>query len=203
MKTLRNSTWALVCGLTALSGAALAQQHNPSGRAPSSQTPTPDVPDSPAISASHMSKQLTAGDFVTKATQAGMTEVELGKLALRKSTNPDVRKFAQRMVDDHGKAGAELASLARSSNLKVPTKLDTAHADMVQVMNDKSDADFDSAYVKDMMADHKQAVALFQQAQSLPDKPLAEFATRTLPTLQEHQRLADDLRSSARVATSR
>jgi putative membrane protein len=191
----------MVCGLTALIGAALAQQPNPSGHAPSNE-PTPDARDSAAISTSRMSRQLTADAFVTKATQAGMTEVELGKIALRKSTNPDVRKFAQRMVDDHSKAGAELASIARSSNLKVPTKLDTAHAATVQAMHDKSDADFDVAYAKDMMADHKQALALFQQAQSLPDKQLAEFATRTLPTLEEHQRMADSLHSSARVATS-
>jgi putative membrane protein len=201
MNTLRTSRWALLCSLTALSSVALAQQ--PSGRETQSSMPaSDDTHNSAAISANHMSPELNASTFVTKATEAGMTEVELGRLALRRSLNPDIRKFAQRMVDDHGKAGAELAGIARSSNLKVPTKLDAAHAEMVQAMNDKSDADFDNAYIKDMELDHQQALALFHQAASLPDNQLAQFATRTLPTLEEHKRMADELRSHTRVATS-
>ena len=201
MNTLRTSTWTLLWGLSALSAAALAQQ--PSGREPQSQMPAPDANgNSATISANHMSQELTAGAFVTKATEAGMTEVELGRLALRRSLNPDIRKFAQRMVDDHGQAGAELAGIARASNLKVPTRLDTQHAEMVQAMNDKSDADFDAAYIKDMEADHRQALSLFHQAASLPDNQLAQFATRTLPKLEEHKRMADELRASTRVATS-
>lgn len=201
MNTLRTSTWTLLWGLTALSAAALAQQ--PSGREPRSEMPAPDANgNSATISANHMTKELTAGAFVTKATEAGMTEVELGRLALRRSLNPDVKKFAQHMVDDHSKAAAELADIARSSNLKVPARLDTQHAEMVQAMNDKSDADFDAAYIKDMEEDHRQALSLFHQAASLSDTKLAQFATRTLPTLEEHKRMADELHSSTRVATS-
>jgi putative membrane protein len=53
--------------------------------------------------------------FVMKAARGGMAEVELGKLAVEKGSSPDVKQFGQRMVDDHGKAGDELKSLAQSA----------------------------------------------------------------------------------------
>ena len=52
--------------------------------------------------------------FVNQAAQDGMTEVAVGKAALARSQDPSVRSFAQRMVNDHGKANAELASIATS-----------------------------------------------------------------------------------------
>src|SRR3954464_16097742 len=70
--------------------------------------------------------------FVSKAAQDGMTEVELGKVALDKSKDPKVREFAQRMVTDHGKANHELESIAKRKGIDVPKKLDTEHQDMVK-----------------------------------------------------------------------
>ena len=39
--------------------------------------------------------------FVTESTEGSLTEVELGKLALKKSKNPEVTEFAQKMIADH------------------------------------------------------------------------------------------------------
>lgn len=140
--------------------------------------------------------------FVKHAATDGMAEVELGKIALQKSQDPAVRKFAQRMVTDHGKANTELASIAKRKNLDVPTSLDSKHQSLVQSMNAKSGAAFDAAYSEHMQADHSKAIALFEAASKSSDTDLAAFAKKTLPTLQEHKQMADALPAGSRSASA-
>lgn len=131
--------------------------------------------------------------FVKKAALDGMTEVELGKVALAKSKDAKVRKFAGQMVKDHGKANAELASIAKSKKLDVPVALDTEHQAMVQGLSGKTGAAFDSAYGEHMNADHAKAIALFEGASGSSDADLAGFAQKTLPTLKDHKQMAEGL----------
>lgn len=63
----------------------------------------------------------TAREFVTHAGQDGMAEVALGKIAVERAQDADVKQFAQKMVDDHSKANQELTSLARSKGIAAPT----------------------------------------------------------------------------------
>src|SRR4051794_1626641 len=69
---------------------------------------------------------LPAADetFVTKAAKGGLAEVQLGKLAAEKASSDEVKKFGQRMVDDHGKANDELKTLAQSKSITLPTDID-------------------------------------------------------------------------------
>jgi len=144
----------------------------------------------------------TPATFVKTAAQDGMTEVALGKLALSKSSNTDVKQFAQKMVQDHGQADQQLASLAQSKGLTVPTQLDAKHAAMVKALDAKSGAAFDSSYAAHMVKGHTKAVALFQAASKSSDPDLAAFAQKTLPTLKEHKQLADNLRASVGTRTA-
>jgi putative membrane protein len=146
--------------------------------------------------ATSMHGQEAPASFVTKAAQDGMTEVQLGKLALSKSNNNDVKHFAQQMVQDHGKANTELAGIAKAKGLDVPTQLDAEHQAMLKTLSGKSGSAFDSAYAANMASDHTKAIALFQTAAKSGDRELAGFAKKTLPTLQEHKRMADSLRSN-------
>lgn len=131
--------------------------------------------------------------FVQKAAQDGMTEVQLGKVALEKSSNPQVRDFAQRMVADHGKANMELAALAKQKGIDAPKELDAEHAAMVEKLEAQDGAAFDTEYSRHMNMDHKKAISLFEAASKSPDADLAGFAKKTLPTLKEHKQLATKL----------
>jgi putative membrane protein len=131
--------------------------------------------------------------FVKKAALDGMTEVELGKIALDKSQDPMVRKFAQRMITDHSKANQELTSLAKAKGLAAPTTLDAEHQAMVTKLKGEDGAAFDKAYCEHMVMDHNKAVALFESAAKTPDSELAGFAKKTLPTLKEHRQMAESL----------
>ncbi len=136
-----------------------------------------------------------APTFVKMAAVSGMTEVELAKLALEKSSNAEIKQFAERMISDHTKANTELKGIASQKGLDVPTSLDADHAAMVKSMSTKSGKEFDAAYARHMAADHDRAVTLFQSESSDTDKELAAFAQNTLPLLQSHQKMAQHLAS--------
>jgi putative membrane protein len=128
--------------------------------------------------------------FVTKAIQAGMAEVELGKLAQKRGTDPAVKKFGGQMTTDHEKANAELSAIAKSKQLEVPTQLDDEHATIMHRMSAKPTSEFDSEYGKQMIQAHEAAVTLFSDAAALRDKELLAFARKTLPTVKHHQQMA-------------
>jgi putative membrane protein len=141
--------------------------------------------------------------FVKKAAQDGLTEVTLGKQAATKAQDPKIKQFAEHMVQDHSKANDELTNVARKKGLQVASSLDAEHQAIVQKMSNKSGADFDAAYAKEMLKDHKKAVALFEGATKSSDSDLAAFAQKTLPTLKEHEQMAEQLPGSMHSASAK
>ncbi len=135
--------------------------------------------------------------FVQKAAIGGMTEVQAGTVAKDKATNPAVKDFAARMVADHTKANTELTSAATAKGVTPPGTIDKAHQKDLDKMSKLSGADFDKAYMKQMVSDHKSTVSLFEkEAKSGKDADLQAWAGKTLPTLQEHLKMAQDLNAS-------
>jgi putative membrane protein len=94
-------------------------------------------------------------DFVKDIASASIAEVELGRMALDKAANPDVKKFAQMMVDDHTKANEELTNFASQSNIPVPSATDDKHNDLRDKLAQKTGADFDKDYMDAMVDGHK------------------------------------------------
>ena len=129
--------------------------------------------------------------FVTKAAQGGMAEVKLGKLATEKASSPDVKTFGQQMVDDHSKANDELKSLASKKGLTLPTDVDAKDQATYDRLSKLSGAEFDKAYMADMVSDHKTDVAEFRrESQRGSDPDVKAWAAKTLPTLEHHLQLA-------------
>ena len=129
--------------------------------------------------------------FVEKAAGGGLAEVELGRLAQRKAANEQVKKFGARMARDHARANAELERLASAKGVKVPTAPDRAHQRDIDRLGKLSGADFDREYMKHMVIDHRKDVKEFQkQSQDARDADVKGFAGKTLPTLEEHLKLA-------------
>ena len=149
-----------------------------------------------------MKAGATPQTFVKMAAEDGMAEVDLAKLALKKSSNSDVKQFAQKMEQDHEQANDQLSSIAKSKGMEVPDKLDAKHEALMKSLSAKSGKAFDQAYAEHMAKDHSKAVALFQGAAQSSDSDLAAFAKKTLPTLEEHKQLADNLNASVGTRTA-
>jgi putative membrane protein len=131
--------------------------------------------------------------FMTKAAQGGMAEVQMGKLAKDNAENQAVKDFGQKMVDDHSKANDELKSLASQKNVTLPTDLDAKDKATYDRLSSLKGAAFDKAYMRDMVTDHRKDVAEFQRESSRgKDSDVKAWAGKTLPTLQEHLKMAQD-----------
>ena len=127
----------------------------------------------------------------------GMMEVELGRVAAQKGMSDSVKQFGQRMVDDHSKANTELTTLASSKGITLPTALDDKHRKDVTKLSAMSGAEFDRAYMKMMVSDHKKDVSEFEkQSTKATDPDVKAFATNTLPTLKDHLQQATTIESS-------
>ena len=132
-------------------------------------------------------------DFMMKAAQGGMAEVNMGNMASSKATNAEVKKFGDRMVTDHSKANDELKQLASTKGVSLPTDVAEEHKKAMDEMSAKNGKDFDKAYMDDMVKDHEKDVAEFEKAsKNAKDADLKAWATKTLPTLQEHLRMAKE-----------
>jgi putative membrane protein len=133
-------------------------------------------------------------NFLMEAAMGGLMEVELGRVAAQQGASDAVKQFGQRMVDDHSKANSELMSLASSKGITLPTTLDEKHREHVTKLSAMSGDEFDRAYGKMMVTDHRKDVSEFEkQSTRGTDADLKAFASKTLPTLQEHLQMAETL----------
>jgi putative membrane protein len=133
--------------------------------------------------------------FAQEAAMGGLKEVTLGGLARQRAEDDQVMQFGQRMVQDHGQANEKLMAIAEQKGIQLPQELP---ADVQQL----SDAEFDRAYMDEMVKDHEEDVQAFErQAESGQDPDLRAFAEETLPTLREHLELAEQIRAQVTAAT--
>ena len=137
-------------------------------------------------------------EFVLDAAKGGAAEVELGKLAAERASNPEVKKFAERMVTDHSKAGDELKSIAEGKGIKLPAQIEAKDRALINRLSKLNGAAFDRAYMQAMVSDHVKDVNAFKkEANSGRDPQMKSFASNTLPTLEEHLQHARQARTAA------
>lgn len=162
------------------------------------QTPTapaPSVPERTGIN-STLGVAPSTQDFVTQAAISDMAEIESSKLALAKGDAKD-KTFAEKMIKDHTETSSELKALVSGGKVKanLPMAMDSAHQAKIDKLKNLSGADFKKAYDDMQVAAHKDAVSLFDRyAKSGENADLKAFAAKTLPHLQMHLKMAEDLK---------
>ncbi len=126
--------------------------------------------------------------FIQQAIEAGIAEVNLGRLGQSKGTNPMVKELGAMMVREHQKANEELIQLATRKGYT--NVLDRANADAqndYEQLMKKEGADFNKAFAGQMVKDHEKTIKLFKkQAEGGEDEELRNWAAQTLPTLEQH-----------------
>jgi Predicted outer membrane protein len=137
----------------------------------------------------------TTADFVKEVAISDMFEIESNKLA-RDKGNALEKKFASQMVTDHTKTSAELKGLVDSGKVKaeLPTALDSSHQSKLDKLKGEGGKDFSSDFSSEQVSAHKDAVSLFQRYSKGGDNAdLKNWAGKTLPALQHHLEMAQDL----------
>jgi len=145
----------------------------------------------------------TDRDFLMKAAQGGMFEVESSRVALMKTTSNPVRDFANMMVNDHGRANQELAQLVTNKGGMLPQQLEGEHQRDVDHLRRLDGAEFEREYVSAQISAHDDAIRLFDQAaRNVQDEDIRSFASRTLPTLRKHREQLDTIRQGGTSSTT-
>jgi putative membrane protein len=131
--------------------------------------------------------------FIRSAEEGNLAEIASAKIAEHKATDPAVKDFADRMVTDHTQASQELKALAKSTGVSLPAE-PTANKANENEWQKLSGTKLNDAYLRDQLADHKQAISVFQnEMEHGQNEAVRDYAERTLPTLEDHIRIAEDI----------
>lgn len=144
------------------------------------------LPACPRAEMSHGAKAPSPAEFIQHAAGGGMAEVQLGNLAQERASSDDVKSFAKRMVDDHTKVNEELEKVAQKKHVTLSKEIDAKHKALYDRLAKLSGKEFDRAYMDAMLADHREDVAAFRRETKSSDADVRDFATRSLPTLEQH-----------------
>jgi putative membrane protein len=189
---MRKQAIAAALALT-LSGGLAACSSDSGGSTSSASGVMSDMAKSGATMAQSVGLMGQDAKFLTTAIQAGIAEVEMGRLARERTSNRQVRQFAQMMIDDHSNANAQLEALARAQDLTIPTEMDSTHQSLKEQLAALDGRAFDRAYIDNQVADHETVVALFTERAATDTDPVAQLAQRTLPKLRQHLEMARDI----------
>jgi putative membrane protein len=140
---------------------------------------------------------FTDQQFVVLAGSGGMHEVALGKLAQTNAGSEDVKSFGKKLEEDHAKANKDLMTAAKSANVGFPTSMLPDQQRELARMTRLKGPEFDKEFIKHQVADHKKDIALFERAtKEATSAQLKQFATKALPTLKEHLKMAEKIQGS-------
>jgi putative membrane protein len=172
------------------------------GASAQTNKPAPTTPQSAGQPAqmeagAHRPSNLASEDetFLENAIQGSHAEIEGSQLALEKTESSDVKAFAQMMIDDHGKMLKEAEALAKSKGIEPPTGPSVMQSTEITALKALSGGAFDAMYVNRIgVASHEATVEMFEKAsREVQDPEIKAMATKTLPKLQEHLKMANAL----------
>ncbi len=195
----------LLCGVSAFAQALPPSQPSQSGmNSPMSPT-TNNMNTTPngmnAVPAGQTSPQDRV--FLKDALEGGMAEVQLGHLALQKSNNADVKQFAQRMVDDHTKMGEQMKPIAQQIGVKVPDGPSKKDKQTIAKLQELNGDDFDKAYMKDMVKDHKSDLNDFKTEAATGSNPAVQnAANQGSQIIGEHLQMAEQINQKTNAVAS-
>lgn len=138
-------------------------------------------------------------EFIEEAAQGSLFEVKASQLALQKAQLEDVKRFAQRMVDDHTAMTGRLQKVTQPRGVNLPQQLDKKHQEKIDSLSKKTGADFDKSYVDDIVDGHKKDIDNFEKAaKDAKDPAVKEFASTTMPSLREHLQAVQTLKDKVK-----
>jgi putative membrane protein len=179
-------------------GGAGQQQQN----APNQQSTNPSMGMPGADTSSANQQAMADQEFVKKALEGGAAEVQLGQLAQQKSQSEDVKQFAQKMVEDHTRLGDRMKPIAQQLGVKepkAPSKKEKALAAKLEALSGQQ---FDEAYIKAMVKDHKQDLKEFQnEAQTAQNPNVKQAAQQGVGVISQHLQLIEQIAQNHNVAT--
>lgn len=206
----------MASGVVLVSGAMVMAQQRPMQSTPQQTSPTTNNPNTNPGMNNPESAQQTQMDqeqnaatrsmqdksFVKKAAEGGLAEVRLGELAQQKSNSQDVKEFAQKMVNDHTQLNSQMQPIAQQMGVSSPKEISKKDKKEIAKMENLSGQQFDEAYIKYMVKDHKKDLSEFKDEASRTQNPqLKNAAQQGAQVIDQHLQLAEQLAKNHNVKT--
>jgi len=135
-------------------------------------------------------------DFMMKATQANVGEIDMARMALQKSDNKDVKDYANMIQSDHKNALEGLTDLMKDKNVQLTITLPVETQQDIDRMNILTGSEFDREFVNKMVSDHQKAVDMFRDQQATAQNPdVKKYVNDVLPKLEMHLDKAQQLQA--------
>ena len=135
-------------------------------------------------------------DFMMKAAQANMSEIDIARFAMQKSQNSDVRDYANMIQSDHTSGLEDLTDLMKDRGVSLPSTLNPETKMDIEKMTGLSGADFDREFANMMVADHQKVIEMFRDQLNIAEDPdVIKYAEDMLPKLEMHLEKGQKLQS--------
>jgi len=129
--------------------------------------------------------------FMVQAAQSDLTEIRTSQLALQRSTDPEVREYAQRMIEEHTRSSSQLKELAQKKNVTLPNELNPKQQALYDKLSKLQGAEFDRAYMQGQVTAHNDTAKVYRDYLSQGKDPqVRDFARTVLPIVENHERVA-------------
>jgi len=154
-----------------------------------------------AMGAAAHAQSSSDKSFVKDAAEGGMAEVQLGKLAEQKATNPDVKAFGHKMVVDHTRLNEKMKPVAEKMGVSLPSSPSMAQKAMYEDLKMKSGANFDKAYIEAMVKDHHKDLNDFtNEYNSTQYMPLKNTVGEGRTVIKQHTEMVDSLAKKMNIS---
>jgi putative membrane protein len=181
----------LLCGIIlVLTGSGFAQLENPTTGA----SPAPGAAQQSGmpgdtqggVSGGMTGPQMRDRAFIRDAVAGGLADIHMGQLALQKSSNEDVKKFAQIMVDDHTAMNDQMHVVADSMGVSLSRGLSKADQVEYDKLKTLSGGDFDKEYITQMVKAHREDQHAFRVEFAVAEDPLKEQVAKAIVLMRQH-----------------
>ena len=130
-------------------------------------------------------------EFLKNASEMGITEVEIGKLAAVKATSPELKALGIKLLADHRESNKELVALAASKGVELKIEPTSTQKQMLASFELKTGAEFDKELMEHVRKDHEKGIKTFADAAAdSKDPAIKAFALKNVSALKEHYKMS-------------
>lgn len=137
-------------------------------------------------------------EFLLQVMQDSLAEMELCMVALDNSDNPDVKTFAQTMLDEHGKLGQQIEQLAQRMQVAFPDKVRPEHAELIRKMSALKGEQFDRQFIEQNLRYHENDLKVFEHYAREEEGEVGKLAEAGARLFGRHLKMVKELAQQLR-----
>jgi putative membrane protein len=155
-----------------------------------------------SFSVSSLAGDISAEDFIEKASAANIAEIETGKVALDKAESMDVKSYARKMIGEHSTANGDLRTLAAQKDVEMEDDASLMSKAKKFILEQRDGESFDEAYINNQIKAHQSAIELYKKGVKSTDAGVRAFSVAILPKIEQHLATAKALSRLSKSQTS-